>query len=203
MPPKTFFLMSLVTLLSACAGLNPNPGERSVDISWTSTNFERAFNLAKSHAEQGEPWAQLRLGIFYENGWGVEQDSRQARHWYEKAMRHKGTGGWANGKLIGAIGEPGYFNQNSDALIAEFNLAQLYFTDKGVLRDLPKAYLHISHVIAASHNKSVFFCCEFSEGRYFTQKQFEELKANIEADMTQSEREEGEELLDKISIDPS
>lgn len=183
-------------ILTACAGMNPNPGERTVDMAWTSGDFGRAFAIARPSAERGEPWAQLRLGIFYDNGWGVERDPKQAMVWYEKALAQTGTGGWSEGQLVGATGEAGYFNRNSDALIAEFNLAQLLYKGDGIARDLPKAYMHISRVIRNAGGKPVFFCCEFAGGRYFNPDQFDDLKASIDAAMTPDERMQAQALTD-------
>ena len=174
---KIISALVILLFLTGCAGPNPNPGERSTDLAWTSSKFQRAYELAKPRAEAGEPWAQLRLGIFYENGWGTSKDIKKAEYWYLKAITQKASGGWANGKLVGATGKPGYFNQNSDARIAEYNLAQLYYQNGG---DLSKALKHINNVINESEGKSVFFCCEFSGGLYFSQKRFGELKNKIE-----------------------
>jgi len=170
----TLYFMAFVT---ACAGPNPNPGERTTDIAWTTSKFQRAFNVAKPRAEAGQPWAQLRLGIFYENGWGIPKDITKAELWYKKALTQKAKGNWAEGQLIGATGKSGYFNQNSDAKIAEFNLAQLYYTNNKNLND---ALFHINNVLKESNGKSIFFCCEFAGGRYFDQEQFTDLKQKIE-----------------------
>ena len=172
-----FLTVILVITVSGCAGPNPNPGERTTDMAWTSNNFKRAFDVAKPSAEAGEPWAQLRLGIFYENGWGTDKDVDKAEYWYKKAADQKSSGDWAEGKLVGAIGKPGYFNQNSDALIAQFNLAQLYYTND---RNLLEAKNLITNVIQDSNGNGVFFCCEFSGGRSFSQALFLDLKQKIE-----------------------
>lgn len=173
----TFLAGLLVIAATGCAGQNPNPGERTTDTAWTSSDFKRAFEVAKPRAEAGEPWAQLRLGIFYENGWGTDKDVEKAEYWYKKAAAQKSTGDWAEGKLVGAVGKSGYFNQNSDARIAQFNLAQLYYTNG---KHLLEAKNLIDDVIQESDGKAVFFCCEFSGGRYFTQAQFLDLKQKIE-----------------------
>ena len=167
----------IIFTITSCAGPNPNPGERTTDVAWHSSNFDKAFKTAKPIAERGLPWAQLRLGIFYENGWGTKKNSKTAESWYKKALTQKAKGGWANGRLIGAIGRSGYFNQNSDALIAEYLLAQLYYTNN---RSLDDAYKHVNNVIKESKGVDIFFCCEFMGGRRFTQGQFIELKNKIE-----------------------
>jgi TPR repeat protein len=146
-------------------------------MAWTSDDFDRAFRIAKPSAEAGEPWAQLRLGIFHANGWGTAQDVEKAEYWYRKAAAQKASGDWAEGRMVGAAGRSGYFNQNGDARIAEFNLAQLLYDND---RNLPEARALIESVIKESDGKSIFFCCEFSGGRYFHPSDFLELKEKIE-----------------------
>jgi hypothetical protein len=163
--------------LAGCAGPNPNPGERTTDMAWTSSNFKRAVEVARPRAEAGEPWAQLRLGIFYENGWGIEKDIEKAEYWYKKAAAQKATGDWAEGQMVGAVGKLGYFNQNGDARIAQFNLAQLYYTSG---KNLAEAKNLIDEVIKEANGKAIFFCCEFAGGRAFAPSQFIDLKQKIE-----------------------
>jgi len=100
---------------------------------------------------------------------GHEKDNEKAEYWYKKAAAQKATGDWAEGKIVGATGKSGYFNQNGDARIAQYNLAQLYYRkDKNLL----EAKELIDSVIQESNGKAIFFCCEFSGGKYFTQEQF-------------------------------
>jgi len=177
---KIFVYVLFLFLFSGCAGFNPNPGERTTDQALLAGDFDRAFKIIEEKAKEGAPWAQLRLGICYVNGWGTEKNIEKAEFWYKKAMEQKASGDWANGKLVGAVGKAGYFNQNSDARIAEFNLAQLYYENEG---ELSIAYEHVNNVIDESEGKSVFFCCEFAGGRYFTQKQFRDLRDKIRTKM--------------------
>jgi len=186
----------VLIVLGGCAGMNPNPGERTADMAWTSGDFARAVTVVRPAAERGEPWAQLRLGIFYQNGWGVEPDPRQAMLWYEKVLAQDASGAWAEGQMVGAVGRSGYFNQHSDALIARFNLAQMLYKGEGIPRDLPRAYDYVSVVIEKAAGQSVFFCCEFAGGRYFQPSQFDDLKASIEEAMTPAERAQAEAAPD-------
>lgn len=193
-----YILYSALFLLSACAGPNPNPGERTTDMAWMSGDFSKAYSIIEPRAERGEPWAQLRLGIFYENGWGVDQDYKNAEYWYKKAAKQKASGDWANGQLVGTVGRAGYFNQNSDALIAEFNLADIYFNGRdGVDKDFITAYVLINNVLKGSKGNSVFFCCEFSGGRYFTQEQFTGLLDKIKAEMSTEQLKQAEVIIKK------
>jgi len=176
---KKLFLWTGLFIIAAmgCAGPNPNPGERTTDIAWTSGDSKGAFNIVKPQAEAGKPWAQLRLGIFYENGWGINKDIDKAEYWYKQAAAQKASGDWAEGKLVGAVGKSGYFNQNSDARIAQFNLAQLYYNEN---KNLAEAKNLIDTVIKESNGKAIFFCCEFSVSRYFLPSHFIDLKQKIE-----------------------
>ena len=97
-------IIFLCLFLGACAGPNPNIGERTTDVGWTSENYQQAFDTAIIYAEEGQPWAQPRLGIFYANGWGVEKDAKIAVDWYQKAASQTASGDWANGQIVGATG---------------------------------------------------------------------------------------------------
>ncbi len=182
-----FFCIVTLFLITSCAGPNPNPKERTTDIAWLSENYGKAFSTAKPFADAGQPWAQLRIGVFYENGWGVEQSIEEAKKWYKKAAAQTAEGEWASGKMIGAMGKPGYFNQNSDALIAQYNLASLYSRRHNSPDELIEAYALIKNVIKESNGYEIFFCCEFDGGRSFDQKMFLDLKDEIESKMSREQ----------------
>lgn len=185
MKNSRFFLI-FVFLLAGCAGPNPNPGERTTDMAWMQAQYTHAFNTALPHAESGKPWAQLRIAIFYHNGWGVEKNSAEAAKWYEKATKSHGDDGWSEGNMIGAVGESGYFNQNSDALIARYNLAEMYYKGDGVDKNLGLALKYVNEVIDGSKGNPVFFCCEFSQSRFFTQEQFIDLRDKVKKNLAGS-----------------
>ncbi len=59
-------------------------GDDAVDTEF----FLGAFELVKKNrraAEQGDAEAQYRLGSFYREGFGVQQDDAEAMKWYRKA----------------------------------------------------------------------------------------------------------------------
>ena len=109
----------LALLLTACAGMNPNPGERTTDTDWEQGDYSRAIEVARPAAEQGYPWAQLRLGIYYDSGYGVEVDTPEAIKWYKLAARQLEEGKWAEGYIIGATGEFGYLVESSSKCTTE------------------------------------------------------------------------------------
>jgi TPR repeat protein len=179
-------------LLAGCAGLNPNPGERTADVAWEHGDYARALSVIRPRAEDGEPWAQLRLGVAYELGRGVPKDPQQAVHWYQRVAVQETTGGWAEGKIIGAVGRAGYFNQTSDALIAQYQLAGLYLQGEDTPRDLRRAYLLARNVTEKSGGHDIFFCCEWSGGLYITGEMIAQRLRAVEDAMTPEERRAAE-----------
>ena len=170
---KKLFILVYFFLLAACAGPNPNPGERTVDIAWERYEYEKVFEILKPAAERGEPWAQLRMGVAYELGSGVKKDITMAIQWYELAAAHEAEVNWSNGQLVGASGKSGYFNQTSDALIAKFQLANIYLHNEGVAN--PEKALELAqHVSNKTQGNSLFYCCESTGGRYITSTQISE-----------------------------
>ena len=136
-------------------------------------------------AERGEPWAQLRLGVTYELGVGVEKDINKAIEWYTKAAAQEGEGAWAEGQIVGAVGKTGFFNQKSDALIAQHQMANIYLKGEGVPRDLSKAFLLESHVSAESKGQAIFYCYgPNGRGQYITAEAISNTLLAIEKEMT-------------------
>lgn len=176
--------------LGGCAGLNPNPGERTADTAWQRGDAERALEVARDAAQRGEPWAQLRMGIYSEIGFGVEPSAQRAADWYARAAKQYAEGKWAEGYLVGAAGKAGYFGQRNDAIIAEYRLADLYARGEGVARDRPRAYLLVNDAIAKMGDaEQVFFCCDWSGGRWFRLSQFTALRDRLTNEMSAAEME--------------
>jgi TPR repeat protein len=55
-------------------------------------DYKRAAEWYGKASEQGHPKAQFNLGRLYENGYGVPQDKKIAKFWYDLA-RQNGYGG--------------------------------------------------------------------------------------------------------------
>jgi len=187
--------------LVGCAGMNPNPGERTADVAWSKYDYPRAIEILKPAAERGEPWAQLRLGVGYELGAGFEKDIPTAVSWYKKAAVQTADGQWADGLLVGAVGRSGYFNQNNDALIAQHQLAGIYYRGESVGKDLVKAFFLEKNVSDVANGNSIFYCCEFSGGRYITAKAISERLKEIEEAMSDSERSEALSKVDSWNVE--
>ncbi|HMS45142.1 MAG TPA: tetratricopeptide repeat protein, partial [Alphaproteobacteria bacterium] len=48
-------------------------------------NYKEAFQIFKKLADIGDPTGQYRVGFYYWQGLGVEQDNHQAFEWFNKA----------------------------------------------------------------------------------------------------------------------
>jgi TPR repeat protein len=74
-------LVLLVICLAVPAWADFQAGKDAYDRG----DYATALNEWRPLAEQGDPSAQFRLGLLYENGNGVPRDFAKARLWYEKA----------------------------------------------------------------------------------------------------------------------
>lgn len=195
---QSYFIFTLllgVLFLTGCAGPNPNIGERTSDRALLREDYERALEIIRPHAEKGEPWAQLRLALAYEDGYGVEKNLPEAAKWYHRVAVQKGEGDWAEGKMIGAFGKTGYFNRNSDARIAQVNLAEFYLDGSGgVPKNLIEAYFNIRTVMEETNGYDIFFCCEFAGGVSVSGQIVEELYNKILKEMSPEQLDEAKRL---------
>jgi len=81
---------------------------------FASEDYESAFQILSSLAEQDHARAQNTLGFLYQNGLGVPQDHAMAKHWYQKSA-------------------------NQNYTIAQYNLGIMYQYGLGVPQDYAKA----------------------------------------------------------------
>ena len=193
--PRLPWLIIVPLLTSGCAGLNPNPGERTVDNHWLHENYDRALPILRPSADAGEPWAQLRLGVFYEFGNGVPKDFQKAAEWYKKAAKQETHGGWARGQTIGSMGKPGFFNQNSDALIAQYQLSGYYVRGDGVTKDLVTAYCLARHILEKSAGQDIFYCWWGGQARYITANMVAQRYKEIQEAMMSEQKQEAERVF--------
>lgn len=170
-------LIPILLLILSCASPNPNPGERTADMNLIYGDKKLFASLSEEKAKKGEPWALLRAGIAYGYGYGTEIDLKKAEYYLTEVTKFYKTNpsNWESGIMAGAIGEAGFFNSNTDALLAYYHLANIFYEQN------PKEALkNINFVIEHSKGKDLFFCCEFYNGIYITQNAILELKTKIE-----------------------
>ena len=179
--------------------LEANPGEAEVDILWREGEMESALALALEAAEQGFPWAQLRVGMFYELGDGVNRDDATAIVWYRKAaVQFAERDGMGLAILAGLSDRRGFFRQWDDALAARFFLARNYWKGRGVPYDPVRAWLLADNVRKLSEFRMIEACETYSRTLYretshaqcaITRKQIADLIQGIEEEMTDEEKD--------------
>ena len=84
----SIFLLLLLTLHSVLAA----DFKKGLDAA-KKGNFETALKEWRPLAEQGDSYAQYKLGLMYDYGEGVIEDDTQAVYWFRKAAEQGHTKG--------------------------------------------------------------------------------------------------------------
>ena len=89
------FLLILVLLLGTQATVKADQLDEGT-AAYKAGNYQKAFKLLKPLAEQGNAFAQTRIGNMYNNGHGVSEDNKEAEKWYRKAAEQGDVGAQTN-----------------------------------------------------------------------------------------------------------
>ena len=113
---KKLLLLLLAALLSLASGSFADTTDilEQADQAYELKDYAKAREWYLKAAEQGSSRAQFRLGVLYDNGYGVTQDYAKAGEWYLKAAEQ---------------GDPD----------AQNNLGLLYSSGRGGTQDYAKA----------------------------------------------------------------
>jgi len=117
---------------------------------YQAREFTVAFQQWGVAARDGYPTAQLNLGMLYEFGQGVTQDTALAAHWYARAARQGLSAAQANlgalyangeGVPLDAAASVHWYRAAADQglAFAQYQLGMLYAQGKGVRADLASA----------------------------------------------------------------
>ena len=148
-------VLSMVCLTSsACSNSKP-----TVDTAQNDRAVAQARELRKS-AEAGDVAAQYRLGLLYDEGSGVPQNSIQAKEWFEKAATqgHAGAQVHLGTMYLQGNGAPQsvqmalvWFSRaaEQEEVLAFAKLGRLYAQGRGVLQDFIQA--HMWYNLGAAH----------------------------------------------------
>ena len=117
-----FATLLLLSLAVAVAAQDFEAGQKAYRLG----DYPTAFNQWRALAERGEPEAQLRLGLLYDDGYGVARDQAAALKWYRLAA-------------VQGMAE------------AENNLAVMHYLGQGMARDNVRAHMWFS-LMAAQGN---------------------------------------------------
>ena len=127
--------------LTGCVGMNPNTGQRSVEHDLRVGQYDDALKTLRRKANDGMPWAQVRLGGLYEVGDVISQDYDLATLWYLRAAIQVESSRWAKGKGYFSFGRNGWYGQNLYAYTAQAYLGEMIYKGKGTSVDRIQAYL--------------------------------------------------------------
>ena len=99
-------------------------------------NYERALELLTPEANNGNSYAQIKIGFMHENGWGTDRDFSTAIKWYEKAA-------------------------NADDPEGHISLAKIYAYGKGVIKDYNTAEAHILKAVELGEHHAYYVLGDF------------------------------------------
>ena len=107
---KSIFLLAIMLIVCQAVLAQTDKGIEY----YNNKDYANAVKCFQQAAEQGDPIAQYKLGVCYDNGEGVTKDPQEAVKWYRKAA------------------EQGYAR-------AQYNLGVCYDNGQGVTKDLQEA----------------------------------------------------------------
>jgi hypothetical protein len=128
---------------------------QSQSVDSREQRHRRQVELARQSADKGEPWAQTRLGIYYEAGIGVDMDKKEALKWFSLAAQQDFPDAQYH---LGRMNEEGqgvpqdfanaveWYRKAANhqslldgAMAARRRLAQMYMSGRGVSQDYLEA----------------------------------------------------------------
>lgn len=139
-------LILLAPQWSAAQALTYEEGKQA----YLDKDYDRALEVIRPLAEQGDSQAQVTLGVMYDFGHGVEKDSAEALKWYIKAaeqgipiVQHDVGVKYFQGQGVKQdfLKAAYWWEKSAAAGIADsqFNLGLLYYRGIGLEIDYPRA----------------------------------------------------------------
>lgn len=160
-PLKVFVVFIFLFLVIFISSYALATFERHKRLIYPYSSLEKIQKLA----QQGDPIAQFKLGVAYEEGKGVPHDCKQAFSWYRQAADQDHQGAQNTLAVLyerGCETEPNYpealnWYQKSATLgnaEAAGNVGRLYFYGSGVHKDDQKAFQWFLKAATAGHAPS-------------------------------------------------
>lgn len=162
--------MSLVCVcLFALTGQAIADSLSDAEVAYNAKDYAKAMKLLRPLVEQGNAYAQLYLGMMYDNGQGVLQDYKEAAKWYRLAAEQGNASAQFNLGVIYRNGQ-GVLQNYQEAVkwarlsaeqgnaLAQSTLGAMYNTGQGVPQDYVRAHmwLNIANVNADSEKQKLY-----------------------------------------------
>lgn len=158
-----FIIVSLLFFPVSVPAQNLEEGQAA----YQAQDYQKALQILKPLAEQGNSQAQAMLGLMYDNGHGVDKDPAVAFKWYLKAagqgipvVQHdvgvkyfQGTGVAQNYQEAAKWWEQA---ANAGLTDSQFNLGLMYYRGLGMNIDYPKASGLFRQAADAGHGQAQY-----------------------------------------------
>lgn len=158
-------------------------------------NYQRALEHWERAAALEHAEAEFRLGAMYDEGKGVERDPRRALEWYRRAAEHGSEQAQFN---LGQMYASGRGVEKDEARAAhwyglaaergnphaQYTLGLMHAKGRGVERDRALAWAWLT-VATYNFNPNMF------------RDNANEVRAELEAQMSEAERQRAQEILDE------
>jgi TPR repeat protein len=136
-----------------------SPSVHDAMTAYQKGDFATAVSLFQPLAEDGDPVAQVDLGLMYNNGQGVTRDYEQAVKWYRLAAEQGNADGQA---ALGTMYDNGHGVAQDDkeavkwyrlaaqqgVVVAQYNLGVMHKNGRGVAQDTKRAYMWFNFAAA-------------------------------------------------------
>lgn len=121
---------AFVFFISAPVFAEPNVGLTTVDELFSRGECEAAVKVAYPHAQNGEPWAQFRVGALYIDEKCHINKLSEAMSWLKAAASYDSKTPWDRGSSLTFLGPTGFFNARSASTKASLELAEIFRSGK-------------------------------------------------------------------------
>ncbi len=118
------------------------------------------FDKLEDNAQQGDAAAQVKLGIMYYQGDGVEQDSEKAARWFQKAAEQENATAFYHIGVLYLNGEG--VSQDTPKALESFKKAG-NLGERNALKTLCSIYHEGKHGVAPDEQAALNWCRKASE----------------------------------------
>lgn len=175
----SFLMLLIITFSGSIHAQNDNSTNiQKGDDYYDKEDYKNAYVIFSKAANEGNSYAQNRLGLMYENGYGVEQDYEIAVNWYNKSavqgndeaqfylgrMYDKGQGVKQDYAKAAEWYQKAAEKGN---VTAQFIIGLMYYKGQGVKQDYTKAaewYKKAAQQGYADAENNLGYCYEYGHG---------------------------------------